>query len=182
MSAKRLTKSQWQDIKDLWDAGRLSIAAIAKNFGITDAAIHRCAKRNNWTPRRLDDKVRLETARKLVGQTNKKTDEEIIDDAATEAAALILSHRKDIKKLRDLENKLLIELGEAPHKTWVGQHQGEVVTHDLFLTASEKSTALKNLAGVQNTRIALERQAFNLDEVERNTDKMLIDLGDDEAG
>lgn len=155
----------WESIEEEFRAGQLSVAEIARRFETTHQAIFNRAKRKGWV-RNLAVNVARRARHKLVADIADRdaTDTEIIEAASERSASVVRLHRQDIAKLKDMEQKLLSELGDNPKKTWVGQYQGEVITKDLSITVTDRCQALNNLANVQHKRIQLERQAYNLDE------------------
>jgi len=158
----------WEAIEREYRAGQLSIREIARQHGCSAPAITQRAKRHGWR-RDLTAEVRKRVNANLVNaniNTSNATDEEIIKETADQGAQVIHLHRKDIAALRELEASLIREMQEEPTKLWIGQYQGEIVEKVVGLTASERAQAANNLANVQHKRIALERQAFNLDEPE----------------
>lgn len=178
--AKRRSKVDWEAIRREWRANQLSICEIARQHGISDAAIHRKRKRDeaagkSWGERDLSAEIRRRVRAKVsvsdekVRERDTKpepevTDEEIIERFANRGAQVQLLHRKDIAKLRQLEQNLIAEINNNPTKLYITQYQGKIVQKTVALTAAERAAAAANLAQVQHKRIALERQAFNLDE------------------
>jgi hypothetical protein len=78
-----------------------------------------------------------------------------------------------------MEQTLLAELSDADHqptKIHVCQFQGKVIKTVIPISVTERAAALNSLTNVQNKRISLERIAWNLDEEDRNTDKLMIVL------
>lgn len=178
--AKRRPKADWEAIRREWRANQLSICEIARQHGISDAAIHRRRKKDeaagkSWGERDLSAEIRRRVRAKVSVSDEKvrdrnarrepeATDEEIIERFADRGAQVQLLHRKDIAKLRQLEQNLIDEIDNNPTKLYITQYQGEIVEKVVALTAAERAAAAANLAQVQHKRIALERQAFNLDD------------------
>ena len=169
----------WEAIEREYRAGVLSICAIAKAHGISDAAIHKKAKLRGWC-RDLAEQVRAKVREKLVRAEVRKSNaspEEIIDAASERGAVVIETHRKDINKLREIEQQLLAELGDPdnpPTKLYLAQYQGQVVQQIVGIAVTERASALQALSSVQHKRIQLERQAFNLDEAQRDAGKCML--------
>lgn len=94
-------------------------------------------------------------------------DDLIVEAAANIGVVVVEKHRADIRRLREIETKLTAELlgedGSEPTRTLSAGYRGMIVTERAPLTVVEKSTALSNLANVTAKRVALERQAYNLD-------------------
>ena len=182
----------WTVIEAEYRTGQLSIRMIASAYDIPESTIRYRANTLGWK-RDLTEAVKHEVRSRLLranlrtsGQlsnnknlpenVNQKPDEEIINEAASRAMALLESHRSDIKHLRDKEQALLEALRPDATKTWVGQYQGTVITKDFSIPVTDKATAVNALASTMAKRIQLEREAFNLDETDRNADKLFIVL------
>ena len=156
----------WDIIEKEYRAGQLSIREVARRHGCSESAIRKRAKTHGWK-RDLVKKVRQEVRNKLVRtdvRISNASEREIVEQAATVGATVVTLHRQDIGKLRVLEQKILAELENEPTRLYTTQYQGEIVQKAVRLSASEKAGAVQALASVMHKRIALERQAFNLNE------------------
>src|SRR5690554_84499 len=102
MTTKR-KKIDWEAIEDEYRAGSLSIRNIADKHGISDTAIRKKATLHGWQ-RDLAEKVRSaaqgKIVRKMVRADGSRTDEEIIEQASSEAAAVVLAHRAELAAWR----------------------------------------------------------------------------------
>lgn len=151
-----------EKIERLYRAGQMSVREIAANIGCSHTYIQQLARKHGWQ-RDLSHLVKQEIANKLVAKLAKTgNDAETVDIASDIGVAIVESHRKDIKRLRDLETKLVKAVAGNPTKLYLAQYQGNVVEKEVALTASECAQAANNLANVQEKRIRLERQAYNL--------------------
>lgn len=152
MAAKQ---PDWEAIHSLYRAGLLSIRAIADRFDVSDTAIRSKAKKNGWS-RDLTTQVRQAAKDKLVrtevrtisSQQEVRTDEEIIEDAASEAASVVLAHRVDLAQWRGIANKLSAFLSVT------------AVTED---NHGDFARSLNAGVDAQLKVIKGERQAYNLD-------------------
>lgn len=146
-------RPDWESIEAAYRAGQLSIRNIADSHGISEGAIRKRAKRYDWQ-RDLTSKVKSAAREKLVRtestQAGPRTDADIIEEASTQAASVVLSHRQELASWRALAGKLCFTLSEMD------------VTED-----NHERFARSLNAGVdaQLKVIKGERQAFNLDEV-----------------
>lgn len=165
----------WETIEKEYRTGQWSNCVIAKNHGITEGAIRKRAKAEGWT-KDLANAVRRKVRDKLVrdevreNKTRTYNDEEVIEAAANRGAEVVRSHRKDIKKLKDVAGRLLNELDTAPttKETTVGfGFNKKVVT---VSTLKERTECLRNISMAEEKRIKLERQAFNLDDFSGDDD------------
>lgn len=169
----------WVAIEREYRAGVISIRAIAAKYDLSDAAIRKKAKNELWErdlATAVREKVRANLVRKQVREHNAEDDAEAIEAAAAVGVAVIESHRGDIRRLRELEQKLLTELENNPTKLYIAQYQGNIIEKEVGIAVTDRASALQALAGVQHKRIQLERQAFNLDDVDRNASKCLIEM------
>ena len=145
----------WEAIERAYRAGSLSVRAIADKHGISDTAIRSKAKKNGWS-RDLTEKVRQAAKDKLVrtevrtksSQCEPRTDDEIVEEAATEAASVVLAHRADLAQWRSISNKLRDALQDIE------------VTED---NIGDFSRSLNAGVDAQLKVIKGERQAYNLD-------------------
>jgi len=173
----------WEQGEKLFRLGQISQAEIGKRLGCPTSTVTRHMKSNGITQDKTEE-VRQRTRAALVSATQRNDDatqrndqcvatagytpaevtDEDIAGAVDSNVALILSHRKDISKLAEIEGKLLFELEGEPTKLYLAQYQGKILAKTIGLTVSEKSSTLLALSGVQAKRIALQRQAFNIDD------------------
>jgi hypothetical protein len=171
--AKPRKKYDWEKIEREYRTGQLSNVEIAKQYGISESYIRKRATQYGWK-KDLAAKVRKAVKERLVRDEVREpnaTDKEIEDAAVERGVELLKSHRKDIEALRKAEVKLIAEINGTPKKTWVGQYQGKIITKTFKITATERAAALQNLASVQHKRIALERQAYGINEDGRRPDE-----------
>jgi len=184
---RKRKKYDWATIESEYRTGTYSDAELARRHGCSRAAIQKWVKKEGWT-RDLSVAVSksfrakliqadAEAAGRVAGGVAERvaekvasgsldttaTDEESIDRAAETRFQVVASHRRDIAELRKLEIELISELRNNPTKLYITQYQGKIIQAELGLTVAERAQAANNLANVQHKRIALERQAFNLD-------------------
>ncbi|WP_252108980.1 MULTISPECIES: hypothetical protein [unclassified Halomonas] len=111
-------KPDWEAIESAYRAGSLSIRNIAEKHGVSDTAIRKHAAKHGWQ-RDLTEQVRKAARDKLVrekvresgSQEPARTDAEIVEEASTEAASVVLAHRNDLAQWRGISAKLLRALG-----------------------------------------------------------------------
>ena len=178
----------WEQIELEYRAGIKSVRQLGLEFDVSETAIRKRAKRDDW-PRDLnakiqakaDDLVRKEQVRTEVRSTPeyKATEKETIDANAELVASIRISHRKDINRSRrmvmdlfsELEHmigvdqaNLLQELGELMYKP---NDKGVDKLNDLYMkiiSMPGRVKSMKDLSDTLKTLIALERQAFGLDD------------------
>lgn len=150
----------WEAIESAYRAGSLSIRAIADKHGVSDTAIRKRATQNGWQ-RDLTEQVQKATRQKLVrkevrndgSREHVRTDEEIINEAADEAASVVIEHRTDLARWRRIANKL-----------------GDFLDDVEFTTENHASLSRSLVAGIdaQVKIIKAEREAYNIDTGEKN--------------
>lgn len=154
-----MSKPDWEAIESAYRAGSLSVRAIGEKHGVNHATILKRANKEGWQ-RDLTEKVRAATKAKVTKSVTKDsnqspvvTDEQIIDQASDEAAAVVMAHRESLAAWRDITNKLRDFLEDAD------------ITEENHASMSRSITA-----GVdaQIKVINAERKAYNLDTEEGN--------------
>lgn len=155
-----MASPDWEAIESAYRAGSLSIRAIADKHGVSDTAIRKRATQNGWQ-RDLTEQVQKATRQKLVrkevrtdgSREHVRTDEEIVNEAADEAAGVVIEHRSDLARWRRIANKL-----------------GDFLDDVDFTEENHASLSRSLVAGVdaQVKIIKAEREAYNIDTGEKN--------------
>ncbi|WP_334372370.1 hypothetical protein [Enterobacter hormaechei] len=154
-----MSKPDWEAIESAYRAGSLSVRAIGEKHGVNHATILKRANKEGWQ-RDLTEKVRAATKAKVTKSVTKDgnqspvvTDDQIIDQASDEAAAVVMAHRENLATWRGITNKLRDFLEDAD------------ITEENHASMSRSITA-----GVdaQIKVINAERKAYNLDTEEGN--------------
>lgn len=180
----------WERIECEYRAGVLSIRQIALEFGVSDGAIRKRAKKEEWErdlngkiEAKADAIVRKEAVRTqvLASESYKATEKETIEANANLVASVRITHRKDIEKARtmtmalfdELEHmigtdqaELLAQLGELMYKP---NEKGIDKLNDLYMKIIQmpnRVSSLKQLTDSLKTVVGLEREAFNLNKEE----------------
>ncbi|MBF8676207.1 hypothetical protein IRZ53_17580 [Pseudomonas fulva] len=149
----------WEAIERAYRAGSLSVRAIGESQGVNHATILKRAKKEGWA-RDLTEQVRIATKQKVTtsvtvtsNQSPVVTDAEIIDEASTQAASVVLAHRTGLANWRAIADKLSVALAEID------------VDED---NLGDFSRALNAGVDAQLKVIKGERQAYGLDSDEGN--------------
>lgn len=179
---KKTSKPQfdWPAIEREYRAGQLPVLAIAKRYGLTEAAIRKRAKRDGWA-RDLSVPVQRTVQRKLierdaaeVAQERAEAAPNIVESAAERGALVVIGHRQDIRRGREMVLRLLYELEAA---TLTKDELVQIIEEE---TAGEKNPQRRNtmlrlvglpsragvirdLSTAMQRLINLERHAYNLD-------------------
>lgn len=186
MSEKKVI--DWEKIELDYRAGVKSLREIAAEHDISDGAIRKRAKRDDWSRdlsakinAKAEDLVRKELVRSEVRTQTAISEKETIDANAHQQAAVRLSQRKDIQRSRsiamqlfdELEHQvgvvnveLLEDLGELMRSE---DDKGQDKLNDIYhkiISLPGRVKSMKDLSDTLRTLIALERQAFGLDDKE----------------
>lgn len=156
-----MKQPDWEAIERAYRAGSLSIRAIAEKHGTKEGTIRSRAKKHGWQ-RDLTQQVKSATQAKLSRAASRKTvthddareDADIVEEAADDAASVVLAHRTVLAQWRGIAGKLCAALN------------GMDVTAD---NHNEFARSLNAGVDAQLKVIKGERQAYNLDTEEGDT-------------
>ncbi len=180
----------WEAIERDYRAGSLSIREIAGRYGCSHTAIGKRATAEGWA-RDLKAKIRakadvLVSKREVSSQVSTvstaspvETEQQIIEANAEAIASVRLAHRSDIRRSRRLTNKLLEELEALTDHRDLAESLGEMMRNpDAFgydrlnelyhkiIALPNRTKIMRELADTLKVLVALERQAWSLDEQE----------------
>jgi len=171
-----MTKAtDWEAIEREYRAGQISVSEIGRQFGVSHTAINKRAKKEGWT-RDLSKKVRQEVSARLVSaEVSAANAREAVDAAAARGVEVVRQHRSVIGRGRDLTLRLLDELDATT--THVGELE-EMIEEETAgdqssqrrnamlkaVSLPSRATVIRDLSNAAKNWVALERQAFNLDE------------------
>ncbi|CNJ18482.1 Uncharacterised protein [Yersinia aldovae] len=194
-----MTKPDWEAIESAYRAGLMSLREIASQHNISEGAIRKRAKRDDWSrdlaakvKERADDLVRKAEVRKQV-RTESSFNERVLVEATAEVIATIrMEHRGDIKRAREITNALFDELGAECADIEALRKLGELMlqpdengrdrlneVYQSIIALPERVKAVKALSDAMKSLIGLERQAYDIDGPEGdNSVKKLSDLMD----
>lgn len=190
----------WEAIESAYRAGVQSVREIASQHGITHGAINKRAKRDGWE-RDLKAKIKAK-ADALVSKrevstlvsTERVVSERILIEANAEVIANVrMEHRGDIRRARTLTNSLLEELESECSDVDALNQLGELLRreddkgtdklNDLYhkiISLPGRVKAMKDLADSLKNLIALERQAYSLDDPDAGKQSPIGDKSDDD--
>lgn len=176
----------WEKIELDYRSGVKSLREIATDHEISEGAIRKRAKRDDWSrdlsakiKAKADDLVRKEQVRSEVRTQNTISEKETIDANANLVASVRLSQRKDIQRSRkiamslfdELEHQVGVENAENLEKLGellrTEDDKGRDALNDLYMkiiSMPGRVKSMKDLSDTLKTLIALERQAFGLDD------------------
>lgn len=192
MEKKKRKKIDWDVVERKYRAGQLSIREIARQHKCSDGAVRKKAKAHGWT-RDLITKVNQEVRNKLVRSEvrvpDEKTEKEIVEEAATVATDVVLSHRKGSQKGLWAVNILLKQLLEAAEsraqleEEIAKETKGVPSRKERFMRAislKTHSVIAVNLANALKTLVGVDRQSYNLDDGKYTADKTISEMSDEE--
>lgn len=171
----------WEKGEKLYRIGQLSAAEIGKQIGCSTSTVTRHMKSRNVHQDKAAEVLRrtqeaIATQRKDLQRNVAEVTEEDIDEAVNANVALVMSHRKDLQRLTEIEDKLLKELEENPTKLYIAQYQGTIVKEVIGLTVSEKASTLLSLSNVRAKRIEKQREAFGISTESGSSSTSLDDI------
>jgi len=178
------TPPDWERIEQQYRAGVLSVREIAVAGGVSHTAINKRAKANGWD-RNLKAKIQakadaLVSKAEVSTEVSKEalaTERGIVEANAQVIANVRISHRTDIGRYRKLANSLLEELEGMTDNRDLFDQVGELLRseddsgqdklNDLYqkvISLPSRTKTLKDLGDTLKVMIALERQAYSIDE------------------
>ena len=188
----------WDQIELDYRAGVKSLRQIASEQNVSEGAIRKRSKRDDWSrdlskkiQAKADDLVRKETVRSEVRTKITISEKDTIDANANVVASIRITHRKDISRARSISMKLFdeLELMVGAENVNLLQQLGELLyspddkgmdkLNDLYMKVinlPNRVKAIKELSDTMKTLVALERQAYGLEEKENTTADALTSL------
>jgi uncharacterized protein YjcR len=195
-----LSPKQWDQVERLFRAGIISVAEIARQFGVRESNIRHYAHKHGWPKRDLTNQVRQLTKTKIVENLSKVfkdgedrlkqlSDENIIEEAARTQVEVIRQHQDNCSKGHKLTMRLLGELdtttaymGELQQliSSSVAPNRQEALRRAISLQT--RAQVMKDLAAAARTWVSLERQAFSIadDKDDKDKDRKLDDMTADQ--
>jgi hypothetical protein len=182
MAQEKKPAPDWERIEADYRAGVLSIREIAASQGITDTAIRKRAKRDEWVrdlaeriQAKADALVRAAQVRSEVRTGNSIPERELIASNAETVATVKLTQRRDISRARTLAMSLLGELEAQTVDITLFEELGEILRsdddkgqdkrNDLYnkvISSAGRIDSMKKLSDTLKTLIGLEREAYGI--------------------
>ncbi|HGY2265175.1 hypothetical protein [Morganella morganii] len=196
-------RPDWEAIESAYRAGVMSLREIASQHDISEGAIRKRAKRDDWSrdlnakiKAKSDDMVRKQEVRRQV-RTETSLSERVLIEATAEVITNVrMEHRGDIRRARELANVLFDELSSECADVAALEKLGELMIepdengrdklNELYhavISLPERVKSAKALSETLKNLIGLERQAYGLDDMQPNkTASQLSDLMDELSG
>ncbi|MDN6321064.1 MAG: hypothetical protein L0J73_00080 [Halomonas sp.] len=163
-------RHDWELIEREYRTGRFSLTQLEKRHGVHRSNISRRAKKDNWE-QDLTERVRERTQQKITKASLSpeaqaaldNDDEQIVEYAANENAAVVKGHRKNLERWRGIAERYaeLLEGQLAEGKITVDLPAGGVAEIDVPLEYVGKCMGHGTQA--LDRVIKLERQNYGLD-------------------
>lgn len=176
----------WEAVEIQYRAGIRSLKDIGREFGVSDAAIVKRAKRDGWV-RDLKAKIHARAEAKVsaavvsaeVSAQTRLNERETIEKVSDEIVSVRLAHRRDIQRTRGITMRLLEELEyqTGAENVYLLEQMGELLRNDddkgqdklndlyhKIISLPGRAKTMKDLGESLRVLVALERQAFGLDD------------------
>jgi hypothetical protein len=204
-SKKARTVIDWEGIELAYRAGVKTLRDIGSEFGVSHTAIKKRAERDGWVrdlsakiKAKADALVSKDAVSKEVSMETKIAEQEVVEANAELQARIRREQRKDISRSRKLVMSLLDELEEQTENIELYEQLGELLyapdekgsdkLNELYrkvISLGGRTSTMKQLAESLKTLVALEREAFGIDDRSSSAEKLVIvknakDMTDDE--
>ncbi|MGP8291763.1 hypothetical protein ACT3OH_15975 [Vreelandella zhanjiangensis] len=163
-------RHDWELIEREYRTGRFSLAQLEARHGVNRSNISRRAKKYEWK-KDLTERVRERTQEKITRATlppeaqeaYSQDDEQVVEQAANENAAVVKGHRKNLERWRGITERfaVLLESQLAEGKIKIETPTGGVAEIDIPLEYVGKCMGHGTQA--LDRVIKLERQNYGLD-------------------
>lgn len=178
-----MRKPDWEAIETAYRAGVMSLREIASQHGISEGAIRKRAKRDDWSrdlnakiQQKADDLVRKQEVRKQVRNESTLTERVLIEATAEVIATVRMEHRGDIRRARELTNTLFDELGAQCADVSALERLGDIMfdpddkgrdrlneIYQKVISLPSRVKSMKDLSDSLKTLIGLEREAYSIE-------------------
>lgn len=178
-----MSKPDWEAIETAYRAGVMSLREIASQHGISEGAIRKRAKRDDWSrdlnakiQQKADDLVRKQEVRRTVRNESSLTERVLIEATAEVIATVRMEHRGDIRRARELTNTLFDELGGQCADVSALEQLGDIMfdpddkgrdrlneIYQKVISLPSRVKSMKDLSDSLKTLIGLEREAYSIE-------------------
>ncbi|MDQ2256432.1 hypothetical protein [Enterobacter soli] len=178
-----MSKPDWEAIETAYRAGVMSLREIASQHGISEGAIRKRAKRDDWSrdlnakiQQKADDLVRKQEVRRTVRNESTLTERVLIEATAEVIATVRMEHRGDIRRARELTNTLFDELGAQCADVIALEQLGDIMfdpddkgrdrlneIYQKVISLPSRVKSMKDLSDSLKTLIGLEREAYSIE-------------------
>lgn len=181
-------QTDWEALEAEYRAGAASIRELARKYDVSDTAIRKKAKADNWErdlTEKVQERVRSKLVRTEVRTANVRepvrTEAEIIEAAAETAVQVVQIHRRDVRNGRLICAALFAELQDTSANSEIIAESIDSETQDdtsptrrnqmmKAISLPTRARAMLDLSAAMKNLVAVERQAFNLDDKQDKQD------------
>lgn len=181
--AEPRARVDWDALKPHYCAGVRPLRELGDQFGCSDAAIVKHAKKEGWErnlAQKIKDKADAKLAAALVateraGQPEAKLTEAVRVEVEAEVQARVRqSHRTDINRSKRIANKLLealeaVEITEAPSEKLQASRKSAAALPPM-VSLKEASGIFKQLVDAQKSLVTMEREAYGIAHLQEDPD------------
>jgi hypothetical protein len=187
-------QTDWEAIEAEYRSGTVSNSELGRKYDVSEGAIRKRAKAQGWT-KDLTAKVQTAVRDRLVraevreanARTSSRTDAEIIEAAAETAVQVVQIHRRDVRHGRTICAALFAELQDtSANRELIAECIDSETQDDLSPTRRNqmmkaislptRARAMLDLSAAMKNLVAVERQAFSLDDKQDKQDGKTIVL------
>lgn len=187
-------QTDWEAIEAEYRSGTISNSELGRKYDISESYIRKRAKEGGWS-KDLTAKVQAAVRDKLVraavrsdnARTNSRTDAEIIEAAAETAVQVVQIHRRDVRNGRLICATLFAELQDTTANHEIIAESIDSETQDdssptrrnqmmKAISLPTRARAMLDLSAAMKNLVAVERQAFNLNDKQDKQDGKTIVL------
>lgn len=183
-------QTDWEALGVEYRAGAVSVRELARKYDVSEGAIRKKAKANQWErdlTEKVQERVRSKLVRSEVRTTNARTEAEIIEAAAETAVQVVQIHRRDVRNGRMICARLFAELQDTSANREIIAECIESETQDdtsptrrnqmmKAISLPTRARAMLDLSAAMKNLVAVERQAFSLDDKQDKQDGKTIVL------
>lgn len=184
MTAEKFT--DWVAIEKHYRAGLKSLRTIGDEYGVSEAAIRKRAKRDLWTrnieekiQQRAQEKVRKSLVRKGGTQLTPTTEKQVVEEYSTVVSTVDLRQREDVQLALDNALGLLHELVALANPNfksvlqWMAENFDESSptfkdraneTYRYIIDIMGRVKMAKDVASVHGVYTPLQRKMYRLDD------------------
>lgn len=186
----------WESVERDYSAGLLSLREIGDKHGVTEGAIRKKAKKEEWVrdltakiAKKTDDLVRKEMVRSEVRSEKTISEKEVIEANAQAIVNIKLAHRGDIRKSKRIVNSLFDELELTTDNRELFEQLGEILRNesdsgqdklnDIYkkvISMPQRIDGVKKLTDALKTMIGLEREAYDITSAPTPTENAVTEL------
>lgn len=177
-------QTDWEALGVEYRAGAVSVRELARKYDVSEGAIRKKAKANQWErdlTEKVQERVRSKLVRSEVRTTNARTEAEIIEAAAETAVQVVQIHRRDVRNGRMICARLFAELQDTSANREIIAECIESETQDdtsptrrnqmmKAISLPTRARAMLDLSAAMKNLVAVERQAFSLDDKQDKQD------------